>query len=75
MGKEKAKKQEPNYGSTVIVWIRPQHGKFCKIQIVIGDDKKSIMVPSSIFQDLVGVISMITEKIEDVNRKNEPDEL
>lgn len=57
-----------------MVWIRPKHGKFCQIHVNIGDAKKSIMVPSSFIQDLMGVISMIAEKIQDANRKNEPDE-
>jgi hypothetical protein len=59
-------KQEPYYGSTIIVWIRPKPGKFCELQIAIGGVKKTIMVPSSIFRDLMSVISIVAVKIKEV---------
>ncbi len=49
-------------------------GKFCEFQIAVGDAKKSIMVHSGFFQDVMGVISMIAEKIQEVNENYIPDE-
>lgn len=71
---EEADKQEPYYGSTVIVWIRPKPGKYCELKICIGDANRSIMIPSSLFQDLMSVISMVTEKNEDAHKICKPDE-
>jgi hypothetical protein len=41
---EEDDKQEPYYGSTVVVWIKPKPGKYCEFCITVGDTKKSIMV-------------------------------
>ena len=68
-------KQEPYYGSTVVVWIKPKPGKFCQFSITVGDIKKNIIVPSSFFQDLMSAINMIAEEIQSANKKNEPDEV
>ncbi len=71
---EEDDEREPYYGSTVIVWIRPKPGKFCKLSITVGDAKKSIIVLRSFFQNLKSEISMITEKIQNVDGKTEPGE-